>query len=74
MGFEAIGIVSGQLSSITYHVNLGGGLDRVDGDVFGLWGVIGEVPVSPGIRLVGEVNGEQVRRESVENSGLLGVI
>ena len=74
IGFEAIGILSGHASPFTYHINIGGGLDHVDEDTFGLWGVIVEVPVSPGIRLVGEVNGEQVRGESVENSGLLGAI
>lgn len=74
VGFEAIGILSGHASPFTYHINIGGGLDRADRDAFGLWGVIGEVPVKPGIRLVGEVNGEGVRGESPENSVLLGVI
>ena len=74
VGFEAIGIVSGQLSPFTYHINFGGGLDRVDGDSFGLWGVIGELSVSPDVRLVGEINGESARGESAESSGLLGMI
>lgn len=73
-GFEAIGIVSGQLSSFTYHVNFGGGLDRTGGDAFGVWGVIAEVPVKPNLRLVGEVNGECFHGGSPENSGLLGLI
>ncbi len=74
IGLEAIGILSGQVSRFTYHVNVGGGLERTEGDAFGVWGVIGEVPVSPRIRLAGEVNGECLQGASPENSGLLGVI
>src|SRR5439155_1394774 len=29
-GFEGIGIVSGKLASMTYHVNFGGGVDRAE--------------------------------------------
>src|SRR2546425_4000384 len=34
VGFEAAGIASGQLLPFTYHVNLGGGVDRVDARPF----------------------------------------
>jgi hypothetical protein len=73
-GFEGIGSLSGTLSPFTYHVNLGGGVQRADGEPFAIWGVIGEFPVVPTFRVVGEVNGEKARRESAHHSALLGVI
>jgi len=73
VGFEAVGIVSGKLAEVTLHVNAGGGVDRA-GRGFGVWGVIGEVPLHPKVRLVGEINGEVVERERPDNSALLGVI
>lgn len=74
VGFEATGIASGQLLPFTYHVNLGGGVDRVDARPFALWGLIAELPASPGLRLVGEVNGESVEHERANNSALVGFI
>lgn len=71
-GFEAIGIVSGAVSRLTWHLNLGGGVDRVDHDAFALWGVIAEFPATPHLRLVGEINGE--RGETTDTSALLGAI
>jgi hypothetical protein len=73
VGFEAAGIVSGKLAPVTVHVNGGGGLDR-DGRLFGIWGVIGELPLHSKLRLVGEVNGETTQGERPNNSALLGVI
>jgi hypothetical protein len=73
-GFEAIGILSGSLDSVSWHLNLGAGVDRMDGTAFGLWGVILEYPLSEDLRLVAELNGESLRGEGAENSGLLGVI
>jgi len=73
VGVEAIGIVSGKLAPFTVHVNGGGGLDRV-GHVFGIWGVIGELPLHSKLRLVGEVNGESTEGERPNNSALLGLI
>jgi hypothetical protein len=72
-GVEAVGIVSGKLAVVTLHVNGGGGLDR-DGHVFGIWGVIGELPLHAKLRLVGEVNGESTQSERPNNSALLGII
>ena len=72
-GFETVGIVSGRVATVTLHVNGGGGLDRA-GHGFGIWGVIGELPLHPKVRLVGEVNGESIERQRPNNSGLLGVI
>ncbi len=74
VGYEAIGIFSGQVNRFTYHVNLGGGVDRVDHRTFGVWGVILELPVSSELVLVGELNGESVPDGRAENSGLLGLI
>ena len=73
VGFEAVGIVSGKLAPVTLHVNGGGGLDR-GGQLFGIWGVIGELPLHSKLRLVGEVNGETTQGERPNNSALLGVI
>src|SRR5205807_6001670 len=74
VGFEAIGIVSGKVAPITVHVNGGGGLDRDDRHAFAIWGVIGELPVHPKLRAVGEVNGESTQGQRPNNSALLGVI
>jgi len=73
-GFEAIGILSDKFGPFTFHLNGGIGVERSTGDVVGIWGLIGELPVAKGVRLVGEVNGEKPRREDQRNSGLLGVI
>lgn len=77
-GIEAIGIISGKLSNVNWHLNFGGGMNRADHDSFTLWGVIAEFPLSSfgadNLRLVGEFNGESVQGESAENSALLGLI
>ena len=73
VGFEVTGIVSGRVAPVTVHVNAGGGRDR-DGHVFGIWGVIGELPLHSKLRLVGEVNGETTQGERPNNSALLGLI
>jgi hypothetical protein len=74
VGFEAIGIATARLAPFTVHVNLGGGVDRSAARPFGVWGVIGELPVHPKLRVVSEVTGESVRGERANNSILLGVI
>src|SRR6516165_7944990 len=73
-GFEAIGILSDKLGPFTFHLNAGLGVERSTGDLVGIWGLIGELPVAKGVRLVGEVNGEKPRREDQRDSALLGVI
>jgi hypothetical protein len=73
-GVEGIGIVSGRLEPFTLHVNLGGGLDRRDAQLFALWGVIGELSVGSNLRLVGEVAGESTTGALPNNSALLGFI
>jgi len=73
-GFEGTGIASAKLGPVMLHVNGGLGVQRSNGDVVGIWGVIGELPLSNGLRLVGEVNGEKPRHEDQRDSGLLGVI
>jgi len=73
-GFEGIGILSGRLPPFTYHVNLGGGIQRAGGEPVALWGVIGEWPVGPTVRIVGEINGEQARQEHAHHTALLGVL
>jgi len=59
---------------VTYHLNLGGGLDRAQTNPFIIWGVIAELPVTAKLRLVGEINGESVKKNTPDNSALLGVI
>src|SRR5712691_4386094 len=65
-GFEGIGILSGRLPPFTYHVNLGGGVQRAGGEPIAIWGVIGEWPVGPTVRMVGELNGEKTRGEHAQ--------
>src|SRR5947208_3283134 len=38
VGFEAIGILSGQVAPLTLHLNGGGGIDRAAAQPFGVWG------------------------------------
>ena len=73
VGFEGIGILSGKLEPVTYHVNLGGGVDR-EHDPFAVLGLIVELPITPKLRLVGEIDVETFRGSSPNNSALLGVI
>jgi hypothetical protein len=73
VGVQAVGIVSGKLALVTVHLNGGGGLDR-DNRGFVSWGVIGELPVHPKLRIVGEVNGEGTQGRQPNNSGLVGVL
>jgi hypothetical protein len=73
-GFEGVGIVSYRVSPFTFHVNLGGGVDREETRSFGVWGVITELPIGATVRLVGEINGESFHGHAADNSGLLGVL
>jgi hypothetical protein len=73
-GFEGIGALSGKSGGVTYHVNLGGGLDRAENNPFVIWGVIAEVPVAAKVTLVGEINGESIGKNSPDNFALLGFI
>src|SRR5437867_1086790 len=73
-GFEGIGIVSDTLGPFMFHLNGGLGIQRSTGDLVGIWGLIGELPVASGVRVVAEVNGEKPRREDQRNSVLLGAI
>lgn len=73
-GFEGIGILSGEWRRFTYHLNIGGGVDRQKTNPFVLWGLIGEFSLLPSLRLVGEVSGESSRKKIPDNSVLLGLI
>jgi len=74
VGFEGIGILSGKLEPLTYHVNFGGGVDRAHADPFAFWGLIAELPITPKLRIVGEIDVESFRGSSPNNSALVGVI
>jgi hypothetical protein len=73
-GFEGIGILSDKLGPFTFHLNGGLGIERSTGDLVGIWGLIAELPIVNGVRLVGEVNGDKPRREDQRDSALLGAI
>ena len=73
-GLEGIGILTDKLGPFTFHLNGGLGVERSTGDLVGIWGLIGELPVATGLRLVGEVNGEKPRRAEQSESALLGLI
>ena len=73
-GFQGVGIVSLRMSPFTFHLNLGGGVDRAETRPFGVWGVITELPIGATVRLAGEVDGESVQGQAANNSGLLGVL
>jgi hypothetical protein len=73
-GFEATGIASAKLGPFMFHVNGGLGMSRSTGDLTGIWGVIGELPLVHGLRLVGEVDGEKPRHENQADSALIGAI
>ena len=73
VGFKGLAILSGRLAPLTWHLNLGGGIDRQSRG-FVDWGVIGELPLHPRLRLVAELNGETVSHRAGETSGLTGAI
>ena len=74
VGFEASGILSARLAPVTFHVNVGGGVDRSDARPFANWGLIGELPVTARVRFVSEVNGESTKGQRPNNSVLVGFI
>src|SRR5262245_56893334 len=74
VGFEAVGIISGELSPVMLHLNLGGGVDRMENNPFVTWGLIAELPVVPKFRVVGEIDGENTRGKSADTSALIGFI
>lgn len=73
-GFEGLGILSGRFGPLIYHANFGGGVDRAENNPFLVWGVIAELPFVPEFRLVGEINGENIKGKPADNSALVGFI
>ncbi len=73
IGGEALMIASGGIAELAYHINVGGGIN-LDGHSFSVWGVIGEIPLSESLTLVGEVSGEDTTRDNSEQSILLGIV
>jgi hypothetical protein len=74
VGFEGTGILSARLAPLTFHLNVGGGVDRSDARPFVTWGLIGELPVTARFRFVSEVNGEGTKGQRPNNSVLAGFI
>jgi hypothetical protein len=73
-GFEQAFIASHKLGGFTFHWNAGGGWERSASLPFANWGLIAESPSWRGVRAVGELNGESVRGQTPDNSGLVGAI
>lgn len=73
-GLEGIMVLSGKISNMVYHINIGGEFDREDFTALGLWGVILEFPFEGRFRFVGEVNGTIGPQGKSESSGLVGLI
>ncbi len=73
-GLEGIGILSGKMSDLVYHLNFGGELDREKFALKGIWGIILEYPFEQKFRLVGEVNGIFGQHGFPENTGMVGFI
>lgn len=74
VGLEAIGIVSGLMGGLTWHITVGGGVDRIATERFAVWGAILEYPLNPRLRVVGELAAEKPREEPKESSVLVGLI
>jgi hypothetical protein len=74
LGVEASGILSARLAPGTFHLNVGGGIDRSDSRPFVTWGLIGELPVTARVRVVSEVNGEGTKGQRSNDSVLVGFI
>jgi len=74
VGVEGVAILSGGKSGVTYHLNLGGEMDRADFAPGGVWGVILEYPSGGSLRAVGELNGDFKRGGSPGNCRMLGFI
>ncbi len=73
-GAELIGIVSGKAANFTWHLNLGGFIER-EGHKPGYFaGIILETPEYRRLRLVAEISYERVIEENEEKSFLIGVI
>ena len=73
-GFEGAGILSAALPPLIVHLNLGGGVARVNAEPFVEWGLIGEMPLFRGLRLVGEVSGQDTDGALPDTSGLIGFL
>ena len=72
-GFKGLAVLSARVARLTGHLNLGGGVNRQSRGFLD-WGVIGELPLHPRLRLVSEINGESVSHRAGESSGLFGAI
>ena len=73
-GIQGLGILSGELGGLTYHFNLGGGVNRSENHAFLIWGTVLELPLTEQLRLVGEITGSSVRGDMADNSALAGLI
>jgi hypothetical protein len=73
-GFLQAFMLSHRAGPMTFHWNLGAGLDQDASKPFATWGLIGELPLTKTLRAVGEINGQGENDSTAENSGLIGLI
>jgi hypothetical protein len=74
IGGELVGIASGEVVGLTYHVNAGALVDTVETQPGVTWGVIVEHALRGRLRAVAEVNGESVSGSPADDSALIGAI
>ncbi len=72
VGFAGTGIISAKLMPLTFHLNLGGGLEPTRNGI-AIWGLITEYTMWSRFRVVSEINGVGFRgRQPAHHSALLG--
>jgi hypothetical protein len=74
VGFLQAFMLSHRLGVMTFHWNVGAGVDQIASNAFATWGLIGELPLTKTLKAVGEINGQGERRLTADNSGLVGLI
>jgi hypothetical protein len=74
VGFLQAFMLSHRLGVMTFHWNLGAGVDQIASNAFATWGLIGELPLTKTLKAVGEINGQGERELTADNSGLVGLI
>jgi hypothetical protein len=74
VGFQSVLVGSFRTGEFTWHVNVGGGLERESLDLVGVWGIIIERPFAKALRIAVELNGESTRGSGPANSALLALL
>jgi hypothetical protein len=74
IGFEEAFMFSRKLLGLTFHLNLGGGVERSASLPFAAYGLITEFPLSKRLRFVDEINGESINTRTPDTSDLAGFL